>query len=192
MKKLRKYLFFRKLRSCQKHSHRELSQSGFTLLELVAVVTLISILMAILVPSWLQFIDTQRVISAQAVVHQGMQQAQNKAQQNHAEWQFSIQDVNGTVEWSVHSTAATLGAHTWQSVGHKSVQIDPETTLQPFGSGRTVRFDHKGNVASRLGRVTLSSQRFSQVKRCVYVSTIIGALRESKEQSKASDGDFCY
>lgn len=192
MRVSREHRFFRLSGSRQKHRYRRLSQSGFTLLELIAVVALISILMAISVPSWLQFMDTQRLISAQAIVHQGIQQAQNKAQQNRAEWQFSIRDVNGVVEWSVHPQSVAMSLAEWQPIGYKTIQIDSETTLQRSGNGRTVRFNYKGNVVSRLGRVTLTSQRFPQVKRCVYVSTIIGAVREAKEQRRPYNGDFCY
>lgn len=121
-----------------------------------------------------------------------MQQAQGKAQQNHADWQFSIREISEVVEWSVHSESALSDDIDWQSLGHASVQIDLETTLQQSGNSRTIRFDQKGNISSRLGRVTLSSKRFGSVKRCVYASTIIGAFRQSKEQSVPHDGDFCY
>lgn len=153
---------------------------------------IIAILMAIVAPGWIRFLDTQRLASAQNVVYQGIQQAQSKAQQTHSQWQFSMRDINDSIEWSVHPEMALSLVSNWESLGNPSLQIDDETTLQRSGNGRTVRFDHKGNVASRLGRVTLSSRRVSSVKRCVYVSTIIGALRQSKEQSKPRDGDFCY
>lgn len=174
------------------HRQKKLTRSGFTLLEFIVVMAIVAILMAVLAPGWIRFLDTQRLASAQNVVYQGIQQAQSKAQQTHSEWQFSIRDINGSVEWSVHPEMTPTLISNWQSLGNTSVQIDNETTLQQSGNGRTVRFDHKGNVASRLGRVTLSSRRASSAKRCVYVSTIIGALRQSKEQSKPRDGDFCY
>jgi len=166
------------------------NRSGFTLAEFMVVVALVGILMAIAAPSWLRFLDKQRLNSAQSVVHLGMQQAQRKAQQNHAEWQFSIREMDGSVEWAVYPASALVVE--WDEVGHSIVQLDAETTLQRSGSIRSIRFDQKGNIRSRLGRVTLSSRRFSDIKRCVYASTIIGALRQSKEQSTPRRGDFCY
>ena len=171
---------------------RQKRQLGFTLLELMVVIAMASILAGILAPSWLRFLDAQRLVSAQSTIYQGIQQAQMKAQQTRAEWQFSIRSVENEVEWSVHPEEVLLSDATWQSVGHKVIQLDDETTFQTSGDGRTIRFDHKGNVVSRLGRVTLSSERFEQVKRCVYVSTIIGAIRQSKEQRIARNGDFCH
>ena len=137
---------------------RKLKHGGFTLLEFMVVVAIVAILMGIAAPGWIRFLDTQRLISAQNVVYQGIQQAQSKAQQTHSEWQFSIREVSGSVEWSVHPRTTFPNVDQWERLGNTSVQIDDETTLQPFGSGRTVRFDQKGNVVSRLGRVTLSSR----------------------------------
>ena len=171
---------------------RKLGYGGFTLLEFMTVVAIVAILMGIAAPSWIRFLDTQRLISAQNVVYQGIQQAQTKAQQTHSEWQFSIREVNDSVEWSVHPRTTFSNVGQWESLGNRVVQIDSETTLQLFGGGRTVRFDQKGNVVSQLGRVTLSSLRVKDVKRCVYVSTLIGALRQSKQQATPRDNDFCY
>ena len=171
------------------------NSAGFTLLEFMTVVTIVAILVAIIAPNWLRFSDTQRLIQAQNVVYQGIQEAQVKARQNYSEWQFSIRDTSGLVEWSVHSNAVSADTSNWKSLSNSSIQMDAETTLQlvrRFGQTRTVRFNQKGDVVSRLGRVTLSIKRFPQVKRCVYVSTILGALRQSKEQSRPRRGDFCY
>ena len=157
------------------------------------VVVTIALLMAIAAPVWIRFADTQRLNTAQSVVHQGMRTAQSNARQKRMEWQFSIRETGDVVEWSSHSSVITEGDITnWQPVGDSIVQIDDETTLQVSGNRRTVRFDHKGNVVSRLGRVTLSSTRANEIKRCVYVSTIIGNLRQSKSKSSPRSGDFCY
>lgn len=172
------------------YRYRGSFQNGFTLIELLIVLVIVAILLGLLAPVWLRFVNRQRLETAQSVVYQGIQKAQIKAKQNHSYWQFSIRHENGTVEWSTHPTVAT--PVNWESVGHRSIQLDDETTLQPTSFGRTVRFDHNGNVDSRLGRVTLSNSQFGDVKRCVYVSTIIGALRQSKEQSRPRRGDFCY
>lgn len=174
------------------HHKRRLRSNGFTLTEFVAVVAIIAVLISILAPSWTSFLARQRLVSAQNIAYQGIQQAQVKSQQNHSEWQFSIREVNGFVEWSVHPKSVYTSVSQWKPLGDSSIKIDSETTLQLFGNGRTVRFGHKGNVVSRLGRVTLSSKQSQRLKRCVYVSTIIGALRQAKEQSTTHDGDYCY
>lgn len=176
----------------KKQRKRRLLQGGFTIIEFVVVIAIIATLMAIVAPGWLRFVDTQRLVSAQAVIYQGIQKAQSEAQQRQAEWQFSVRDVAGVVEWSTHPKGVLPSEHDWKSAAHPSIQLDSETTLQLSSIGRTVRFDHKGNVASRLGRVTLSSKRVDGVKRCVYVSTIIGGLRQAKENGRSRSGDFCY
>ena len=179
--------------SCRVSSRQRQTQTGFTLLELIAVVALTAMLMAIMAPAWLRFINTQRLISARAVVHQGLRQAQFQAKRNHADWRFSIRDVDGVVEWSVYPATMPVTAADWQPIGHSSVQIDSETPSSLATNRRAVEFDYRGNVTPPLGRITLSSRQFSEIKRCVYISTVIGELRQSKEQRSANrSGDFCY
>ena len=80
----------------------------------------------------------------------------------------------------------------WESLESESIRIDEETTLAKSGDIYYVRFDEDGNVEYRLGRATLSSEQASSIKRCVIVSTIIGATRKSKEQPVPKDGKICY
>ncbi|MCC5634266.1 prepilin-type N-terminal cleavage/methylation domain-containing protein [Nostoc sp. CHAB 5844] len=44
-----------------------------------------------------------------------------------------------------------------------------------------------------LGQLTLYSDRGGQTRRCVYISTILGAMRKGKEHSNANENDkYCY
>ena len=85
-----------------------------------------------------------------------------------------------------------MDAHWQESLESHSIQIDDETTFASAGGVYYVQFDEDGNVQYRLGRLTLSSTNDPSLKRCVIVSTLIGAIRSSKEQTTPKDGKLCY
>ena len=153
--------------------------------------------MAIAAPSFLKFFAGQKSDVARDALTQSIQEAQIKAQQNNATWQFSVRENGNIVEVSVHPSSVLASASAWRSLD-KSVQLDEETTFLNSGHVYYVRFDEKGNVRrSRLGRVTISSKQFPEIKRCVIVSTLLGATRVAKEQSTPDPNysvrdRFCY
>lgn len=166
---------------------------GFTLTELLCVIAIIGILAAIVAPNGLRFLAVQQVDSAQGTLRQGIQQAQLKAQQTNTSWQFNVRERDNNVEMSTHPKAVSASSSNWEALD-KSIQIETETSFYLNSGIYYVRFDEKGNVrASRLGRVTVSSKQFPSVKRCVFVSTLLGATRTAEGQSTPDDsGRFCY
>jgi hypothetical protein len=57
---------------------------------------------------------------------------------------------------------------------------------------RRVPFDNLGTVKPPLGRITLSSKSGGKAKRCVFISTILGAMRTAQENPRPDDGKYCY
>ena len=59
-----------------------------------------------------------------------------------------------------------------------------------------MQFDYKGRPKaglSELGQITLSSKNGGKARRCVYLSTILGAMRTGQEHTTAnSNGKYCY
>ena len=172
-------------------------KQGFTVLELLVVIALLGILSAIVAPGWTRFLAKQQVTSVQGFIHQEVQQTQIKSQQNKELWQFSVREKEGLVEIAVHPVSVLPNTVSWRSFD-KSVQLDLETTLLASGGIYYVRFDEKGSVrSSSLGRVTVSSKRVPSVKRCIIISTLLGATRTATEQP-IPDPDyrrrdrFCY
>lgn len=165
---------------------------GFTLPEALVSLLIIGILATLALPNWLAFVDTQRLNQAQNQVYNAMRQAQSQASKEKLTWQASFRELNGTVQWAVHPASVSPAVADWNNLDSR-VSLDAETTLPQSNDVRRVRFGYQGDLKQLPCSITLSSKSRSRIKRCVYVSTILGAMRMAKERTRAnSDGDYCY
>lgn len=189
------------------------STAGFTLLETIVVVSMIGILSAIAAPNWFNFINRQRLNTGQGQVYQAMQQARSKAMLQKVTWQVSFREisVNGMtiIQWAVHlpDSASPNQIPTnviWNNFesniqvykaqndkGSCETTFNKTTSSCPVGPWR-VQFNYIGNT-TQLGQITLAAKNNSKLKRCIYVSTLIGTLRTGKEHAKTnSEKKYCY
>jgi prepilin-type N-terminal cleavage/methylation domain-containing protein len=198
------------------------SNSGFTLIETLAVLSLIGVLAAILIPSWLTFINNRSLNIAQSEVYQAMRQAQSQAIKKKLTWQVSLREKNGVVQWAIHEAEAEKfipdsvqnNDRLWNEFD-PNIRIDQqindrgkkETTLAKHSSQEVWRvlFNYQGcpvykvgdeciNTSLRtLGQITFYHANGGKSKRCVYVSTVLGAMRVGRERTKANNnGKYCY
>lgn len=163
---------------------------GFTLIESVVVVMVVGILAAIAAPAWVGLVHRQKLNTAASTVLAGMREAQSRAIQTRSVWQFSLREVGDRVEWTVSPSSGSQPLSNWQALP-QGVRLDGETTLRGK-QFRYVRFGHLGEVHGQLGRATFRVGDNAKMKRCVIVSTLLGAVRLSADNIKAHDGKLCY
>lgn len=185
------------------------ANSGFTILELIIIMTVIGIIFAIAYPSWINLIERQRLNTAQNQLYRALHSAKNSALKEKMHWQVSFREQAGVVQWAVHAAQAGIfmpsNLH-WQNLDD-NLQIHKKPN--PKGSCETtfyqkqqqcptmgpwrVQFNHHGNTNGQLGQITLTSKNSSKYQRCVYVSTLIGAIKTGKENPKPnSSKKYCY
>lgn len=168
--------------------------SGFTLLEVLVVVIMVGVLATIAAPAWTRFMANQRLLKTQNEVRLAIQKAQNQAIQNRNTWRFSLREVGDHLEWAVHADAQDWQDVTvWQPLDDQIVLDTADTTLAQKDGVRYVRFGFQGQVIYRLSTVTFATESGLGQKRCVVVSTLIGATRRGEENLYPNDnGRYCY
>ena len=163
------------------------------MLEVLIVMFMIGILSAIVAPNWLAFVNTRSLNVAQDQVYRAMREAQSQAKKEKLTYHASFREQNNNVQWAVHPATIDPSNAKWNDLD-PSVQLDVvESTLQLSNGVRRVRFDDIGGVIPPLGKITLSSKPGGTAKRCVIVSTILGAMRTARENPTPDSGNrYCY
>lgn len=180
----------------QLNHHRESyygsRNSGFTLLEILIVLVIAGLLIAIGAPSFFGWINRSSLGTARNEVHMALRQAQREAMQRRENWQFSLREQGSHLEWAIHAKAiAPAQVKTWHHL-NPYVQLDPDdTTLVESQGVHYIYFKYTGDV-SHIRTITFQGRHGGKARRCVVVSTLIGATRKGENHTKPKNNRYCY
>jgi prepilin-type N-terminal cleavage/methylation domain-containing protein len=109
------------LTNLQKRNLKINNQAGFTLIEMLAVLVMIGILSAIAAPSWLGFVERQRINKASDVLLTALRDAQQEAKNKKVDYSVSFQNRNKIPMYAVHRgrTAPANTSSIWKSLGEE-------------------------------------------------------------------------
>lgn len=180
--------------SCPVFWHRSASlrSDGFTLLEVCVVGLVLGVLAAIAVPTWLHLLNVMSLNTGQEQILQAMGNARQNARLNRVKWEFVIRQIpDQPVQWAIRPSQTGATSPMWHDLDSR-ISLDAETSLQEVSGIRRIQFNYLGVANGQLGRVTLSIKGSGNLKRCVIVATLLGALRASTEQTRPLDGKRCW
>ncbi|MFM7600928.1 MAG: prepilin-type N-terminal cleavage/methylation domain-containing protein [Pseudanabaena sp.] len=167
---------------------------GFTLLEVLAVMVMIGVLAAIAAPSWLGFVNNQRLNSAQSQALSTLRLAQSNAKRSQTMWQATFRNTPNVSQYAVHqSPPSSMTKEYWDNLPWQNfdggvrivdnTEDQPRTTFTkltavPEPDIYRVQFKAQGNPngLGEMGRITLGT-RTGDRRKCVIISTLLGAMR---------------
>ncbi len=196
--------------------------TGYTITEILLVVTIIGIFSGILAPAWIGFASRQELRAGANRVYWAMRNAQSEAKRQKTSVQATFREQDGRIQVTVHQAnilPANISDSAWETLP-RGVEIDQaqdETTLRKINptTNRVTTadtnyyralFNYKGcpvynpmNECTQTsilakGRLGLKHQNLDKQKRCVIISTLIGVIRIGQEQPRKESGTdrFCY
>ncbi len=205
--------FFQKLSSTVKKTTLNLSQAGFTLIEMLVVITMVGILSAIAAPSWINFIEGRRANVVNEAVLQALRQAQSEAKKNKLSYIVGFKTTSQVPQVAIYRAGSTA---IWGNL-IKDLSIKPGqvilgtnivTTSTPYTvsstityastTAQTISFDYSGNLSSpRIDDTTSAvvtvgvptGDSFNPVlestRRCVKIVTLLGSM-QTEQKSKCN------
>ena len=175
------------------------SDGGFTIIELIVIVLVLGILSAIAAPSWLAFINRQRVRTVNDRVLQTLRSAQSEAKRSKREIVITFNPTPGTdpptaiinTDPAQNPPLQTVTFNGGGEIKEKQVTLITNA-ITPVDTGvpvHSIVFDYQGNVkklpsstnpAIPARFVVTVAPFVGGRKQCAIVETIIGGMRTAE------------
>jgi prepilin-type N-terminal cleavage/methylation domain-containing protein len=168
---------------------------GFTLIEVLVVMIMVGILSAIAAPSWLAFVNNQRLSTSQSRVFSILREAQSSAKRSGTSTTVTI--GNDSVKGAYIQTSRSQAQYLEQGIQVLSVDksVDKEKTPPPtpipLALPVTITFNSQGlpiyvnSVTDRFTdfplRITLNITNSPNRKRCTTITTILGSVKSASD-----------
>lgn len=161
------------------------STAGFTLLELLVVVIMVGVLAALVSPSWLSYMNRQRVNRARGDLAQIIRSAQSDAQQKNT---TRIVRFSGAAGISAEP-AVQVNSSTGITTGIKlSVGGNRNDSIRLTANTQEFIFNYKGEAApgnsADFPYIVLVTSELTKTPTCIVVPTILGGIVQG-------NGDEC-
>lgn len=154
------------------------SNSGFTLIEMLAVIIIIGVIAAIAAPNFLGLLNRNRVNEARQQIAGGLKEAQRQALRQGQQCSVTIDTVNKTI---TNPAAPTNGCLLSSRNLDNLVQLNSNTA--------TITFSGKGNITGGLAPVlVVSLPNGTDLQRCVVLDSLLGSQRSGDYSGTIADG----
>jgi prepilin-type N-terminal cleavage/methylation domain-containing protein len=155
--------------------------AGFTLIEVLIVVVIISVLAAIAAPSWVTFLNRQRANAGRDQVLQTLRAAQATAKRTRQTVDIEFNTVADPPALTVRNDIQTLGN------GSLKPGMASLSAVDDLGAQVTaIAFKSNGTVDSNLNipvKIVVSAPAGgNSSRRCVFVQTLLGATRTGADE----------